>query len=65
MITVQVLGENTKKEVRGNIKGYDLIKEFGLALDSTIIMKNGKPVPEDEVIEDGSEITLIRSFSGG
>ncbi len=65
MIYINILGENLKKEIKGNRKGSEIIKDLGLSIDSTILIKDGKPVPEDEIIEDGSELTVIKSFSGG
>ncbi|MGC8547173.1 MAG: hypothetical protein ACP5MU_05930 [Thermoplasmata archaeon] len=65
MITVNILGENKKRDFTGKKKGIDIIRELGLSIDSTIIIKDGKPLPEDEIIEDGSSITIIKSFSGG
>jgi len=65
MISVNILGENTKREFTGRKKGIEIIRELGFSIDSTIIIKDGKPLPEDEIIEDGSQITIIKSFSGG
>lgn len=65
MINVTVVGDKEKKTIEGGLSGIELIKLLGLSLDSTIILRDGKPIPEDEIIEEGSEVTVIKSFSGG
>jgi sulfur carrier protein ThiS len=65
MTKVKILGEEKEVYVQGNCKGEVILKQLGLNSSSTIILKNGKPVPEDAPIGDGDDITIIKSFSGG
>lgn len=65
MVLVKVLGESREIPMSGVMNGEDVLRELGLSASSTIILRNGKPVSEDSKIEEGDNLTVIRSFSGG
>lgn len=65
MTKVKIVGEAEEIKVEGNRKGEMILKQLGFSPTSTIILKNGKPIPEDVTIGDDDYITIIKSFSGG
>jgi|YelNatPaOPRAMG01_1025707.scaffolds.fasta_scaffold01711_11 sulfur carrier protein len=64
MVTVRIIGEKDERKVEGK-NPMQILHSIGINTNSVIILRNGKPIPEDEDIEEGDEITVIRSFSGG
>ena len=64
MITVRIMGRKDEMKVEGK-NATQILHSLGLSANSVIILRNGKPISEDEDIEDGDEITIIRTFSGG
>ncbi|EQB64664.1 MAG: hypothetical protein AMDU3_IPLC00004G0242 [Thermoplasmatales archaeon I-plasma] len=65
MTKVKIFGEAKELVLEGSISGEELLKELGLNSSSTIILKNGRPVPEDVIIGGEDNVTIIKSFSGG
>jgi sulfur carrier protein ThiS len=65
MTKVKIFGEAKESVLEGSISGEELLKELGLNSSSTIILKNGRPVPEDVIIGGEDNVTIIKSFSGG
>ena len=65
MTRVKIFGEAKEVIVEGSRSGGELLKELGLNSSSTIILKNGRPVPEDVIIGGEDSVTIIKSFSGG
>jgi len=43
----------------------DVLKKIDLKPDTVIVMENDKPLPIDDKIKDGQEITIIQVSSGG
>ncbi|MDP8012398.1 MAG: hypothetical protein ACP5LA_05220 [Thermoplasmata archaeon] len=43
----------------------DIFKKLNINLDGYIALKNGKPVPEDDPIDENSTLELLQVFSGG
>jgi len=43
----------------------DILVENNIAPDSVVILKDGKPIPVTEKINDGDSIIAIVAFSGG
>jgi sulfur carrier protein len=43
---------------------FDLLNIFKINPETVIVVKNGKPVPLDERVEEG-EIKILRVISGG
>lgn len=43
----------------------DAMKKMGVSLSTKIIMRDGRPIPIDETLNDGDRILLIETVSGG
>ncbi|MGC8562903.1 MAG: MoaD/ThiS family protein [Thermoplasmata archaeon] len=65
MAKIKIFGEQKEIQIEGIRSGDELLKELGLSSSSTIILKNGRPVPEDDLIGGEDTVTIIKSFSGG
>ncbi len=65
MANVKIFGETKEIRIDGNKNGEVILKHLGLSSSSTIILRDGKPVPEDTLIGEDDDITVIKSFSGG
>lgn len=65
MTKVRIFGEAKEFNIDSSRSGEELLKELGLSSSSTIILKNGRPVPEDDLIGEEDIVTIIKSFSGG
>ena len=42
-----------------------LLKKIKLKPDTLIVMSNNKPIPIDDALNDGQELTIIQVASGG
>ena len=66
-ITINISRSNNKQDI--NLENgstvLDLLKKINLKPDTVIIMDKEKPVPVDEIIEDGQKLTIIQVSSGG
>ena len=65
MAKVKIFGDSKEVQVEGKMSGEVILKQLGLSSSSTIILRNGKPIPEDSLVEKDDDITIIKSFSGG
>ncbi|MGC8584565.1 MAG: MoaD/ThiS family protein [Thermoplasmata archaeon] len=65
MVKVKIINDNREFEIPGNRRILDLLKDLSLNPDGYIVMINGKPVPEDEYVNDSDVLELLRVFSGG
>ena len=65
MAKVKILGDSKEVQVEGKMSGEVILKQLGLSSSSTIILRNGKPIPEDSLVGEDDDITIIKSFSGG
>jgi len=65
MIITFIMGEEEKEmEIRGgNIK--DLLQEMEIPLETVVVKKNQQIVIEEESLEDGDTIEVIRVIYGG
>ena len=43
----------------------DLLRKINLKPDTLIVMNKDKPVPIDDTLNDGQELTIIQVSSGG
>ncbi|MGC8663757.1 MAG: hypothetical protein ACP5SF_04940 [Thermoplasmata archaeon] len=43
----------------------EIFKKLNINLDAYIAIKDGKPVPEDDKIDENSILELLQVFSGG
>ena len=66
-ITVNISRENKKKtiELSKNAIVQDVLEKINLKPDTIVIMKENKPIPIDEELKDGEELTIIQVSSGG
>jgi len=59
-------GAGAEAEGRGEADTYEaLLARLGINPVEVIVLCNGKPVPEDEEVNGGGEIEIIRIVSGG
>ena len=66
-ITVKILPENSGREVdlKSGSKVYDLLKIIQLRPDSLIVLKDNMPIPVDEILDEGQELSILQVASGG
>lgn len=43
----------------------DVLNKLSFKPDTIIVMSNNSPIPVDEVLENGQELTIIQVSSGG
>lgn len=43
----------------------DVLAAVGQSQDSTLVIRAGVPIPEDEAVHDGDDLTILSAFSGG
>lgn len=43
----------------------DLLKKLNLRPDTVVVMNKDKPIPIDDVLTDGQELTILQVSSGG
>ncbi|MCL4412192.1 MAG: thiamine biosynthesis protein ThiS [Candidatus Thermoplasmatota archaeon] len=65
MAKIRIFGDGKEVQVEGKMSGEVILKQLGLSSSSTIILRNGKPIPEDSLVGEDDDITIIKSFSGG
>lgn len=65
MVTVKIFGERVERVICGPKNGEQVLRELGLNVNSSLILKRGKPIPEDLPLNEDDELTVIKSFSGG
>ena len=66
-ITVKIQRSNDTKEVELKEKStiQDLLKLIKIKPDTVIVMSGNKPVPIDDIIKDGQELSVLQVSSGG
>ncbi len=66
MLRMVFVGFDRKEEVvRPEGRKYsDILESLGINPETVVIVRNGTPVPVDDVAEDG-EVRVIRVISGG
>lgn len=66
MLRMVFVGFDRKEEVvRPEGRRYsDILESLGINPETVVIVRNGTPVPVDDVAEDG-EVKVIRVISGG
>lgn len=63
-VEVTVVGEQTYTFTVTDETYADLVKQVDLSPQEVSVLVEGKPVPEDQVV-DASEITILRLIKGG
>ena len=64
-IKISRTNETKKITIKDNLKIKDLLKEINLKPDTLIVMSKDKPVPIDDDLTDGQELTIMQVSSGG
>ncbi len=63
---IKVLYRGREIEVEGKrLKAKELLKELGLSPLSSLVVKNGEVISEEEYVEEGDNIRVINAISGG
>lgn len=62
---VKIGNEVKDMELDDNTTIKNLLNELNISSESVVTKKNGEIVVEDELIDDGDEIQLIRIIYGG
>lgn len=52
-------------ELSDGSNAFDLLKELGLYPDAVLVFRDGKVLPEDECLENGDRIEIMKIASGG
>ncbi|ADV64330.1 MoaD/ThiS family protein [Desulfurococcus mucosus] len=66
MIKVRVAGEQSPRIVEAaGIRVSELLERLGLSRSEHIVLRNGVPLTEDEVLGDGDEVLVYLVKSGG
>ncbi|MFW6121207.1 MAG: MoaD/ThiS family protein [Petrotogales bacterium] len=66
-IKVKILSEDSTEEIdlKSGSKVYDLLKKIHLRPDTLIVLKDSTPIPVDDTLDDGQELSIINVASGG
>ncbi len=63
---IKVIYRGKEIEVpKEKIKAKELLEFLGLSPLSSLVIKNGEVVPEDEIIEEKDEVRVVNAISGG
>ena len=52
-------------EITGRMTASKLLQRLGMLPEAVVVVKGDEIVTEDETLEDGDEVELIRVVSGG
>lgn len=52
-------------ELAEGATGADLFEALGVAREGALLFRDGDPVPLDAPLEDGDEVRIVRTTSGG
>ncbi len=47
------------------LKAKDLLKKLGLSPLSSLVVRNGEVISEEDYVEEGDEVRIINAISGG
>lgn len=69
-IRVETLPDRRTVEVAvsGPIRAGDLLRmlrDKGITWGEAVVILEGRPLPEDALVPDGSKVTVVRVLSGG
>ena len=65
-VTVELLPEKRVEEVElkaGTVR--ELLHRLGMSVEDAVVVKDGRPLLEDEVLGDGDKVLVLRAASGG
>ena len=57
--------EKRKLEFEKELKVENVLKKLNIKPDTVIVMSNNHPIPIDEEIKEGQELTILQVSSGG
>jgi len=57
--------KDVELEFKGKAKVKDLIHKLGYTVEDVVVLKNGEPLVEDEVLEENAEYVVMPVASGG
>jgi len=65
MVKVVLLREREELEVdyAGTVQG--LLPHVGYSVETAVVLRNGTPIEESELVGEGDEITILPVVSGG
>ena len=58
-------GERKVMKLSDEASGFDVVDALDLRPDAHILVRDGRPIPMDEVLENGDRVKLIKVASGG
>ncbi len=64
-ITITIGDENEVKEISKNTTVKDLLKILGIPSETVVVKKNEYIVINEEIVEDGDNIEIIKVIFGG
>jgi len=66
-VTVKLLRNNETRKIKlkSGSKAEDVLKKMNLRPDTVIIMCEKQPIPVDEEIKEGQDLTILQVSSGG
>jgi len=66
-ITAKILRTNNTKKIdlKSGATVNNLLEKLKLKPDTLIVMKDNSPIPIDDKLDDGDELTIILVSSGG
>ncbi len=65
MFKVRLLDKNSIRVIEKNYELREVAKDLGYNPESVIFLRDGLPVPDDEIPKEGEEIVIMKAFSGG
>ena len=66
-IKVKISRTNETKEIKleNGASVQNLLKKINLKPDTIIVLNNDKPIPIDDELKNGEELTILQVSSGG
>ena len=58
-------GREVKFEVKEPVKVGDLLKMAGLSSETAVVIKDGTPLLETDIVKPGEKVEIVRVLSGG
>ena len=67
MVRARLIPGGGEKEVsvEGRIKVRDLLRALGFSSEEAVVIKSGTPLTEEDYLEPGDEVEVVRVLSGG
>ena len=64
-IDVKLSGTTRSIELSDGSNAFDLLKELDLYPDAVLVFRDSRVLPEDEALEEGDRIEIMKIASGG